>query len=103
MGRLSGHVKSPLEKLEDYQPVFSEYRERYDRSMVYSAGRVVCGDPKLELSYRTVENHMNSLLEGYHSFLGGVAFEEATSGIVIPVTHVEEAQLAEVSDGRGHQ
>lgn len=103
MGRLSEHVKSPLEKLEDYQPVFSEYRERHSRSMVYSAGRVVCGDPKLELSYRTVENHMNGLLENYHSFLGGVAFEEATSGVVIPVEHIEAAQLVEVSDGRGYQ
>lgn len=102
MGLLSpGESPSLVDKLRDYSPTFLDYRNRYHRSMVTMGGRLVCGDPKLDMSFHASEKHLNGLLEQYHALLGGLAFEEAVEGIVIPVEETEQTQLVEVRDGRG--
>lgn len=102
MGRLAGQAKTPLEKLKDYSPTFLEYRNRYHRSLVHVAGRLICGDPKLDLSFRTSENHINGLLEGYFFTLVndkfaetvGVELEEPPT-IDIPIKHTQEVHMVD--------
>lgn len=88
---------SPSEGLHDslkaYQPIWSEVKQRHDRSMVTTKYGVVCGDPELELAWQTSNSWMNRLLHRYYILISGVELQASITP-ELPANIQEEKDIA---------
>lgn len=77
------------EQLRVYGAYFLELRERYDRSLVRTGGRLACGDLQLNLDFHIAEETVNDLLERrFEETIGQTALIGVASGEII-AEHIE--------------